>query len=146
QPDVLILDLRDGNGIPPAVAEIRRQHTATGVVIVAPNLDPATLLAAMRAGITEVIADPLTQPDLEAAIARVLERRPKAEAGRIFGFVGAKGGVGATTIAVNVATALGSVSKPARTLLIDFHYMGGDAAVFLGVEPRFSIVDALENT
>jgi pilus assembly protein CpaE len=60
--------------------------------------------------------------------------------------VGAKGGVGTTTVAVNVATALGAIAKPERTLLIDLHQSGGDAGVFLGAEPRFSIVDALENT
>jgi pilus assembly protein CpaE len=66
--------------------------------------------------------------------------------GQIFGFVGAKGGVGTTTIAVNIATVLGAASLPRRTLLIDCHQAGGDAAVFLGAEPRFSILDALENT
>jgi pilus assembly protein CpaE len=146
QPDVLVLDVRDGRGIPPAVADIRRYHQMTGVVIVASSLDPAMLLTAMRAGVNEVVTDPLTQADLERAIARVLEQRPAAEAGQVFGFVGAKGGVGATTIAVNVATALGAVSKPSHALLIDLHCLSGDAAVFLGVEPRFSVVDALENT
>jgi pilus assembly protein CpaE len=69
-----------------------------------------------------------------------------AEVGQVFGFVGAKGGVGTTTVAVNVATALGAVGRPERTLLIDLHQAGGDAGVFLGAEPRFTIVDALQNT
>src|SRR5207244_2431837 len=41
---------------------------------------------------------------------------------------------------------LGARSLPRRTLLLDLHQAGGDAAVFLGAEPRFSILDALENT
>src|SRR5262249_41674874 len=58
--------------------------------------------------------------------------------------IGAKGGVGATTIAVNLAE---SIARSAgETLLIDMHVATGDAAVFLGVDPRFTIVDALENT
>ena len=56
-----------------------------------------------------------------------------------------KGGVGTTTVAVNVATALAKL-EPKSTLFIDLHVANGDAAVFLGAEPRFSIVDALENT
>jgi pilus assembly protein CpaE len=56
----------------------------------------------------------------------------------------AKGGVGATTVAVNVATVLARL-QPSSTLLIDLHTTYGDAAVYLGAEPRFSIVDALEN-
>ena len=66
-------------------------------------------------------------------------------AGKTYAFVGAKGGVGTTTVAVNVATALAKLD-PKSTLFIDLHVANGDAAVFLGAEPRFSIVDALENT
>ena len=59
-------------------------------------------------------------------------------------FVGAKGGVGTTTAAVNVATAISKLAS-APTLLIDLHLGGGDAALYLGAAPRFSVVDALEN-
>jgi pilus assembly protein CpaE len=146
QPDVIVLDLRGGAGLPQAVAAITRQHPATGVVIVATALDPGMLLEAMRAGVNEVVSDPVTQADLESAIARVIGQRTMAQVGQVFGFVGAKGGVGTTTVAVNVATVLGTFAKPAGALLVDLHCALGDAAVFLGAEPRFSVVDALENT
>ena len=48
-------------------------------------------------------------------------------------------------VAVNVATALAQLQKDS-TLFIDLHVANGDAAVFLGSEPKFSIVDALENS
>ena len=41
---------------------------------------------------------------------------------------------------------LAALPSPIGALSIDLHRAGGDAAVFLGVEPRFSILDALENT
>jgi pilus assembly protein CpaE len=47
---------------------------------------------------------------------------------------------------VNVATALAQAAEDERTLLMDFHLSYGDAAVFLGAEPRFSVADAMENT
>lgn len=146
QPNVIVLDLRDDAHVPAAVATIRRVHPETGIVVVASTLDPSLLLEAMRAGVSELIADPLTVVDLEKAIGRVSGQRPAAELGRVFGFVGAKGGIGTTTVAVNVAAALGAMSKPQRALIIDLHQAGGDAAVYVGAEPRFSIVDALENT
>jgi pilus assembly protein CpaE len=147
QPDVLVLDLRDQTHLPAAVPVLKRQHPSTGILIVADRLDPALLLEAMRAGVNEVVAAPVTPADLEAALARLVAQRPHAAgvAGRTFAFIGAKGGVGTTTVAVNVAAALGAVEK-GGTLLIDLHVANGDAAVFLGAEPRFSIVDALENT
>lgn len=145
QPDVLVLDLREQAHIPTALPLLKRQHPATGVVIVASQMDPALLLEAMRAGVNEVVTT-ITENEMRAAISRLLAQRPASSApGQVFAFVGAKGGVGATTLAVNVATALARLS-PKTTLLIDLHVANGDAAVFLGAEPRFSIADALENT
>lgn len=144
-PDALIVDLRDKPEIPGALAIVKRHHPQMGVVIVAPQLDPALMLEAMRAGVSEWIAEPISAAALAAAIQRVLaQRAPKAPLGQIFAFVGAKGGVGTTTVAVNVATALAMVPPP-RCLLIDLHLAHGDAGLFLGVESRFSTADALEN-
>jgi pilus assembly protein CpaE len=128
------------------ISAIRHQAPHIGVVLVVSTLDPQLLVDAMRAGVNEVVADPVTTDDVKKAIERVAGERTHVEAGKIYGFVGAKGGVGTTTIAVNVATALGAISKPARCLIIDCHRTGGDASLFLGAEPRFSIVDALQNT
>ena len=84
--------------------------------------------------------------DIEAAINRLaVQRSATPDSGMALAFVGAKGGVGTTTVAVNVATTLARL-VPGSTLLVDLHVANGDAAVFLGAEPRFSIVDALENT
>lgn len=145
-PDVAVFDLRAGQGLPAALGPFKRQHSALGVVIVASTSDPELLLEAMRAGVNEFVPDPFSQVDLERAISRVLGQRTGTERGKILGFVGAKGGVGTTTVAVNVAASLSRLGREARTLLIDMHQAGGDDAVFLGVEPKFSILDVIENT
>jgi len=146
QPDVIVLDLRADSRIPPAVAAIRRQHPSTGIVIAASAADSALLLQAMRAGVNELVSDPITQADLKQAITRVAIQRQTGEVRKTFGFVGAKGGVGTTTVAVNVAAILGTNSGENRTLIMDLHPAGGDAGLFLNVEPRFSVSDALDNT
>jgi pilus assembly protein CpaE len=143
QPDIVILDQREHTALPPGLGLLKRQHPATGIVVLAAKLDPTLMLEAMRAGVTEWITSPVSAGDLEAAISRVAAPRLAAVTGQVFAFVGAKGGVGTTTVAVNVAT---SLSKSDATLLIDLHVGYGDAAMFFGVEPRFSIADALENT
>jgi pilus assembly protein CpaE len=146
QPDVLVLDLRGQAQLPAALPNLKRQHPSTGVLIVADRLEPALLLEAMRAGVTELVAAPLMASEIEAAISRLaVQRAVTPNSGMALAFVGAKGGVGSTTVAVNVATTLARL-VPGSTLLIDLHVTNGDAAVFLGAEPRFSIVDALENT
>ena len=146
QPDVVILDLRETNALPPTLATLKRQHPTTGVIIVAARMDPGLMLEAMRAGVTEWVSDPLSAVEVNAAVERVSSARPSSVQGQIFAFIGAKGGVGTTTIAVNVATALAQGVDDERTLLMDFHLSYGDAAVFMGAEPRFSVADAMENT
>ena len=144
QPDAVVVDLRDRGTIPAAVSAIRRQHASTGLLMVLPRLDPTLMLDAMRAGVNECVADPLTKEELQAALQRVAAPRAASRSGDVFAVIGAKGGVGATTMAVNVATMLTKL-RPASTLLVDLHLTYGDAGIFLGAEPRFSVLDALEN-
>jgi pilus assembly protein CpaE len=145
-PDVLLVDLRGRTTLPTDLANLKRRHPRMGVVIVASQLDPAMMLEAMRAGVSEFVTDPVTGPDLKAAVDRVVGQHAAPTApGQILAFLGAKGGVGTTTLAVNVAASLAS-ERNTQVLMADLHVTGhGDAALLFGVEPRFSIVDALEN-
>ena len=143
-PDAIVIDIRQLPRLPHEIAGIRRRFPQTGIVILSKTLDSAELLAAMRMGANEWVSEPLVHDELVAAIRRV-GREPDARViGKMFAIVGAKGGVGSTTVAVNLATSMTLVAKE-PALLIDLHHAYGDAAVFLGVDPRFSVVDALEN-
>ena len=142
-PAVLVLDVRGGAGLPAALPLLKRQHPTIGVVIVAAQLDPALMLEAMRAGVTEWVTAPIDERELVAAVQRVAGGATEQAKGEVFAIVGGKGGVGATTLAVNVATTL---AKIGTTLLIDLHPCGGDASLFLGCDVKFSLLDALENT
>jgi pilus assembly protein CpaE len=144
QPDVVVVDSRDGSTMPAELAVIKRQHATTGILIVLPRLEGTLILDAMRAGASECVADPITREELQAALSRIAAQRPAPRRGDVFAVIGAKGGVGATTVAVNVATMLNKL-RPSSTLLMDLHLTHGDAAIFLGAEPKFSTVDALEN-
>ena len=143
-PDAVVIDIRPLDRLPAELAGVRRQFPNAGLVILARTLDSAALLEAMRLGINEWISEPLVYDDLSAAIRRVARPAATAPSGKTFALVGAKGGVGGTTVAVNLATSMTLVSKE-PTLLIDLHPAYGDAAVFLGVDPRFTVADALEN-
>ena len=144
QPDVLVVDLRDERQLPPAVAQLKRQHPTTGVLLAVSQLDPALMLEAMRAGVNECVTHPIALPELQSAVKRLVKNLVPTTRGEVFAIIGAKGGVGATTVAVNVATSLAKAA-PDSTLLIDLNVACGDAAVFLGTEPRFSVMDALDN-
>jgi pilus assembly protein CpaE len=141
-PDVVVVDLRSQAQIPSTLGALKRQHPDMGLIILASTLDPALMLEAMRSGVTECITD-VDRGDLEAAIERLVSQRASPVSGEVFAFIGAKGGIGTTTVAVNVATVL---AKVGTTLLVDLHLAGGDAALYLGANAHFSVSDALENT
>jgi len=143
-PEALLVDVRTDRAILSFVAAIKRRYPSMGIAIVAKALDPELMLESMRAGVTEAIPEPLTAAAIQAAIGRVAVHEAVPVQSRVYAVVGAKGGVGATTIAVNLAAALARVMDDA--LLVDLNFAAGDAAVFLGVEPRFTIAEALENT
>lgn len=143
-PDAFVVDVRALERLPREVAQLKKQFPATGIVIVARTLEPTEMLEAMRVGVNEWVAEPVSQEELSSAIARVARHTVRPMLGRTLGVIGAKGGVGSTTVAVNLATALRSVTGH-PTLLMDLHLAHGDTAVFLGVEPRFSVLDAIEN-
>ncbi len=143
-PDVVLVDVRRDRGVLATIGGVKRRYPAMGVAIVVQALEPELMLEAMRAGVTEVLAEPLSQSTVEAAIGRVMGQRVTTTESRVIAVIGAKGGVGATTIAVNLAEAFAKANGDA--LLIDLNLASGDASVFLGVEPRFTILEALENT
>jgi pilus assembly protein CpaE len=144
--NVIVVDLRGETGIPPVVATLRRQYPRAGVVIVAAAMDPKLMLEAMRAGVGEFVTEPLSGDELRMAIERITGAQvDPTEAGRVLAFVGAKGGVGTTTLAVNAASVL-AAADPGNVAIIDMHLGGqGDVALLLGVEPRFSVADAIDN-
>lgn len=143
-PEALLVDVRSDRSILSLVGAIKRRYPSMGIAIVAKALDPELMLESMRAGVTEAVPEPLTGAALQVAIGRVVVHQAVQVQSRVYAIIGAKGGVGATTIAVNLAAALARVLDDA--LLVDLNFAAGDAAVFLGVEPRFTLAEALENT
>lgn len=143
-PAALLLDVRGLPQLPAALTLFRRDYASTPIVLITSSLDGQLMLEAMRAGVSECVVEPLTSQAMDAALRRVIGDTG-ASACQVFAFVGAKGGVGTTTLAVNAAATLGRNNKE-DALMIDLHHSHGDAAVFLGAEPRFSVIDALENS
>ncbi len=120
------------------------------VIVYSAKKDADLLVRCMQAGSREFLSTPLDHERLAEALERAAARRPtepKAglkRRGRSVAFLGAKGGVGATTLAANYALALRKESGE-DVCLVDLNTQLGDAAMALGLEPRFSVVDALSS-
>jgi pilus assembly protein CpaE len=117
------------------------------VIATGPALTPDLLIEGMRAGIAEYLPSPVDSHDLADALRRAGRRLGRgysqASAGRLFTFIGAKGGTGVTTAAANAALALHKHAQ--RTLLLDLNLEGGNLALAMGLRPRYSVADLLEN-
>lgn len=108
------------------------------VIAVSDQTDPASMLAAMRAGCTEFLSSPLQGPTLLGAFQRVEEhltqRTPTSDAaGSVLALLGAKGGVGTTTLGVHLAIYLAQINKK-RVLLIDSKAQFGHVCIYLGMD------------
>ncbi len=108
------------------------------VIAVAQRPTSTTILSAMRAGCTEFVSRPLNMVTLDSVFDRaeslhVAEQEHLAQRGSVQAILGAKGGAGATTLAVHLGVYLASAHGK-KTLLIDQHVELGHACVYLGID------------
>jgi len=137
--DLLIVPL----DAPPAALEAAAraaQVAGAGLLGAAPRLEAGTLLKGMRAGVQECLVTPFDAEELEGALERI-ERRASGgvTAGMAIAVYSAKGGVGTTTTAVNLAHAYARNNPRARVAVADLVVSGGDVAVQLDMLPKYDI-------
>ena len=111
------------------------------VILLAPNHTPEFLRRGMRMGLREILPLPIEKDALIESIIRIGQRiadlRAPKRNGKIFSFVGSKGGSGATFLATNFAYALAAHEN--RTVaVIDLNCQFGDAAVYVSDTPPTS--------
>ncbi|MGH9414056.1 MAG: AAA family ATPase [Terriglobales bacterium] len=148
-PDAVLLALPTStSGCSAALAMVhwlRQELGPTAVMVVGP-LEPAQgILEAMRAGASEYLEAPLRLEALDGALTRAAARIPAAPAaarGKLIVVLSARGGAGATTLAVNLALAL-EATRPQGgppTLLLDAAPLG-HATLHLNLKPQFTLRD-----
>lgn len=149
-PDVVFLDLpRDHEPYFALAAHLRRIRPAIKLVAVSAMV-PAShqlLLEAMRNGVQDFLSKPVDSFALKEILARFaqdLETTDRPSLDKLIVVMGAKGGVGATTVTVNLGVQLSTYARK-RVVLLDFARPLGNAHLLLDLHPRFSIRDAVEN-
>jgi DNA-binding response OmpR family regulator len=127
---------------------IRASPVTAGVpiLILSALSQPREILSGYSSGADDYVTKPVELAVLLAKIEALLKRSPAPAAPparRVIVFLHAKGGVGATTVAVNVAVSLASSLGPARVCLLDVNRGFGSAAAFLALTPASSLADVL---
>ena len=107
--------------------------------------ESAMLIELLRAHVRDFLRRPFAATELRGVIDRLFARRSTAAAGahgRVAAFLSNKGGIGKSTLAVNVACGL-ALRHPDEVLLIDTSLQVGTCAMMLDLKPTTSIVDAI---
>ncbi|HKP72976.1 MAG TPA: AAA family ATPase [Pyrinomonadaceae bacterium] len=118
-------------------------HTA--IICASRDASPDLILRSLRAGARDFLRLPIINEEFQTVLERTAEfcstqvETPKKR-GRAVAVFSSKGGCGTSFIATNLAAALN-----APTVLVDLNLQAGDLSLFLGVEPKYSIADLVEN-
>jgi len=149
-PQIIIFDIDDSNTSLETLQAVQAAVPNARLLATSRNTEPQLMIELMRVGVREFLPSPISQEIVVQALKRYISdlarstthREKRAKRGKIYCIASAKHGSGATTIAINLASAIASQSKQ-RTALIDLGRPLGDVAAYLNVKPNFTIVDAL---
>jgi pilus assembly protein CpaE len=131
------------------VARLNEVSPNCAVLVVSSSNDGQLILRAMRAGAKEFLTQPVRIEDLLGALGRISERRfgpgeNRPRGSQVIAVAGAIGGVGTTSLAVNLGCILAKDEKNS-VALVDLDLCLGDADVFLDTIPDYTLVDVAQN-
>ena len=133
----------------PGVKLVQRlvsEFNNTAVICASRDSSPDLILRSMRAGARDFIRLPINDEELTTVIERTnqfaLEHasHEPAKRGRAIAVFSSKGGCGVSLIATNLA-----MLQTSPTVLLDLNLQSGDLELMLGVRPKFSLADIVEN-
>ncbi len=149
-PDVVFLDLaRDPDPYFAFAAILRRAHPATKLIACSAVSPPGhqLLLDAMRSGVQDFMPKPVSVEALRNMLSRVsgdLDTTEIPALNKLIVVMGSKGGVGATTVTVNLGVQLATYARK-KVVILDFARPLGTVHLLLDLHPRFGVRDAVEN-
>jgi len=116
------------------------------IFVTSQDKTPELIISAMRAGAQEFLSRPIDAKELKGAIQKVIKTKEQIkaqapESGRIISVFSKKGGLGVTTVAVNLGVALSQVASK-KAALLDLDLQLGDISSFLNLSSTYSILDA----
>lgn len=110
------------------------------IIITSLNYATDTIIKALRYGAKEFLPKPVLKDDLIRVVSMLASISPENEysQSKIITVYSNKGGIGKTTLAVNLATELAKVTKE-KVALIDLNLQLGDVSTFLNLNPPFDV-------
>ena len=151
--DLVLIDIDPDNAEDISLLRQLRQVAGLGtvpIIAVTSRLSDNAPLRLMRAGADDLLSKPIQLEEAREVFGRALEhRKSKRETGAALGkalvFMHLSGGAGATTLAVNAATALGHASQSKQACLLDLDIQLGNAASLLDISLASPIQDFIDD-
>ena len=148
-PEVIFLSFEKSEFAMRVVERVWQEVEGVQFVAYHRDCDPATLREIMRAGVRELVAEPFELSALVESLRNIktlVEQRPPtySSRGRIYSFLPAKAGSGATTMALNLSAALSRVTNT-RVLLSDMDLSSGILRFLLKIRNEHAIIEVLDH-
>jgi len=149
-PDVVFLDLaREPEPFFAFANQLRRTRPSIKLIACSAAVppQPSMLLEAMRSGVQDFLGKPVQTDSLKDLLLRIsqdLNTKEFPSQDKLIVVMGAKGGVGTTTVAVNLGVQLATFARK-RTVLLDFARPLGNVHLLLDLHPKFGIRDAVDS-
>lgn len=144
---VLFLDEQRGNGCL-VLEQIKKNRDHVFAFAVSSERSAEVIVKAIRAGADELLSAMPNAEELLKALVRVVERRKRAgvegaASSKVITVHSPHGGIGVTTLAVNLAVAIRRASNE-DVILIDLDLQCGETPVFLDFKPLYTILDVCQ--
>ncbi|PLZ03360.1 fimbrial protein [Burkholderia sp. WAC0059] len=150
-PSLLFIDFAGGRAAAASAAASAATHACPGLQIVALGslAEPESALAALRAGVRDFVDFAGDPEDALRIVRRVLENRPEpvSRHGHLTVLLGARVGMGVSTLAANLAVTLQrrDAAQGRQAILLDFGLPSGDSSLLLDTRSEFDVVEAVRN-
>lgn len=152
QPDIALISIdSDHEKALNLIARLSQDVPNCQILVVSKSQEGSLILRAMRNGASEFLNHPLNLDDFLAALDRIRQNKTgnsedggKIRTSQVITIGGASGGVGCTSLAINLGCILAREERNS-VVIIDLDFALGDSDIWLDIIPDYTIQDVAEN-
>ncbi len=152
EPDLLIYELNaDYNTDLEKIKSYIEKTNQTEVFLFSKRSEPEVIIKALQIGAKEFFQSPYKDETIIDALGRFRDRQKKSKqkiseiSGKVISIFGSKGGVGTTTVAVNLAVSIAKQQAIPSVVLLDMNIIFGEVPIFLDMSPKHHWGDITKN-